>query len=102
MVRLGGGINLTCLLPMVVESGPCSLLTATPPRHHSWTGLVTFSVCSFQGLLNRNISVLLETLEESRQAEANLTARLRLKEGRKSSSAAMKGDVLRMPPQRYS
>ncbi|XP_056894481.1 uncharacterized protein si:ch211-1a19.3 [Takifugu flavidus] len=33
-----------------------------------------------QGLLNRNITVLLEMLEESRQAEANLTVKLRLKE----------------------
>lgn len=109
---MGGGgqsepllINLTCLLLTVVGPGPgprpgpreATLLSATPP-----TGFVTLSICSCQGLLNRNITVLLEILEESRQAEANLTAKLRLREGRKNSGAAMKGDVLRTPPRRYS
>lgn len=56
----------------------------------------------FQVLLNRNITVLLETLEEFRQTEANLTVQLRLKEGRKNSSWAMKGDLLHRPPQGYS
>lgn len=62
---------------------------------------MTFSVF-FQVLLNRNITVLLEILEEFRQAEANLTVQLRLKEGRKNSSSAMKGDVLHRPPHCYS
>lgn len=86
---MGGGdllINLPCLLLMALETGPCSCeataLSATPPRRQGSTGFVTFSICSFQVLLNRNITVLLEVLEESRQAEANLTLKLRLEEGR--------------------
>lgn len=51
-----------------------------------------------QLVLTRNISVLQENIEQLRQTEANLTAQLGLKEGRKKSITAMKGDFLRESP----
>uniref|UniRef100_A0A3Q3R9K7 Uncharacterized protein n=1 Tax=Monopterus albus TaxID=43700 RepID=A0A3Q3R9K7_MONAL len=47
-----------------------------------------------QGVLHMNISVLREDIEQLRQMEANLTAQLRLQEGRKLCITAMKGEAL--------
>lgn len=59
------------------------------------SGCVCFAL---QLVLNGNISVLQENMEQLRQTEANLTAQLSLKEGRKKSITAMKGDFLSESP----